>query len=487
MNGVDKPDISPEAKEQAEKFKAEANELYKKQDFNGAIELYTKAIETNPCSAIYYANRSIANLKLENFGYALNDASKAIEVDRNYIKGYYRRAAAYMSLGKYKQALSDLATVTKFRPNDSDAKMKYNECNKIVKKLMFEKAIAVNDTRSIADSINFESMTIEDDYSGPALDNGKVTKTFMEELLRTYKDQKKLHKKYAYSILLQVKSLFEKQPTLVDINIPDNEKITVCGDIHGQFYDLLNIFEINGQPSETNPYLFNGDFVDRGSFSIECIFTLFGFKLLYPDKFFMARGNHESDNMNQIYGFFGECRAKYSSEMCDLFTEVYNMLPLAHCINKRILIMHGGLFSKDGVTLDDIRNIDRNRQPPEEGLMCELLWSDPQDGMGRIPSKRGVGIQFGPDVTKAFCDHNNLDFIIRSHEVKQEGYEVQHDGRCITVFSAPNYCDSANNKGAFIKLKAPALKPEYVVYNCVPHPPVSALMYAHNSFLSFFN
>lgn len=168
-------------------------------------------------------------------------------------------------------------------------------------------------------------------------------------------------------ILLQVKSLFEKQPTLVDINIPDNEKITVCGDIHGQFYDLLNIFEINGQPSETNPYLFNGDFVDRGSFSIECIFTLFGFKLLYPDKFFMARGNHESDNMNQIYGFFGECRAKYSSEMCDLFTEVYNMLPLAHCINKRILIMHGGLFSKDGVTLDDIRNIDRNRQPPEEG------------------------------------------------------------------------------------------------------------------------
>lgn len=119
--------------------------------------------------------------------------------------------------------------------------------------------------------------------------------------------------------------------------------------------------------------------------------------------------------------------------------------------------------------------------------MCELLWSDPQDGMGRIPSKRGVGIQFGPDVTKAFCDHNNLDFIIRSHEVKQEGYEVQHDGRCITVFSAPNYCDSANNKGAFIKLKAPALKPEYVVYNCVPHPPVSALMYAHNSFLSFFN
>lgn len=101
--------------------------------------------------------------------------------------------------------------------------------------------------------------------------------------------------------------------------------------------------------------------------------------------------------------------------------------------------MHGGLFSQDDVTLEDIKNISRNKQPPEEGLMCELLWSDPQPQRGRAPSKRGVGCQFGPDVTEKFLEANKLDYVIRSHEVKNEGYEVAHDGKCITVFSAPNY------------------------------------------------
>jgi serine/threonine-protein phosphatase 5 len=119
--------------------------------------------------------------------------------------------------------------------------------------------------------------------------------------------------------------------------------------------------------------LFNGDFVDRGSFSVECILTLFGFKLLYPDKFFLSRGNHESQTMNQMYGFEGEVRAKYSGQMAELFTEVYNWLPLCHLLNKQVLVMHGGLFSKDNVTLDDIMAVDRNRQPPEDGKIGESL------------------------------------------------------------------------------------------------------------------
>ena len=133
---------------------------------------------------------------------------------------------------------------------------------------------------------------------------------------------------------------------LVDIDVPEGKKFTICGDIHGQYYDLMNIFELNGLPSEENPYLFNGDFVDRGSFSVECIFVLFGFKLLYPNHFFMSRGNHESENMNKMYGFEGEVKSKYSANMVDLFTEVYNWLPLSHCINNKVIVMHGGLFSK---------------------------------------------------------------------------------------------------------------------------------------------
>ncbi|XP_008480137.1 serine/threonine-protein phosphatase 5 [Diaphorina citri] len=592
-------EVSVEDKERAEKLKAEANEHFKNQAYNKAIELYSAAIEVNP-TAIYYANRSFAYLKTEAIGYALNDASKAIELDQTYTKAYYRRAAAYMSLGKFKLALRDYEAVHKARPNDKDAKAKFTECNKIVKRLAFEKAISV-DSKSVAESINFENMCLmcellwsdpqipngrapskrgvgvhfgpdvtkaflernkleyiirshevkQDGYevahdglmcellwSDPQIPNGRapskrgvgvhfgpdVTKAFLERnkleyIIRSHEVKQdgyevahdgrcitvfsapnycdsvgnkgafitmkvrmqikgKLHRKYAYRILMDIKALFMTQDSLVHITVEDEAKFTVCGDIHGQFYDLMNIFELNGLPSPDNPYLFNGDFVDRGSFSVECIFTLFGFKLLYPNHFFMARGNHESAYMNQIYGFEGEVKSKYTDLMAQFFTEVYNWLPLCHCINNKVLVMHGGLFSSDNVTLEDIRTIDRNRQPPDEGLMCELLWSDPQIPNGRAPSKRGVGVHFGPDVTKAFLERNKLEYIIRSHEVKQDGYEVAHDGRCITVFSAPNYCDSVGNKGAFITMKGKDMVPHFTTYEAVPHPDVKAMKYA---------
>nr|CAG4643841.1 EOG090X03S1 [Lepidurus arcticus] len=478
--------LSQDKIHEAENLKEQANEFFKNQDYNEAINFYSKAIECNPASAVYFANRSFAYVRCECFGYALQDASKAIELDKSYVKGYYRRAAAYMALGKYKLALKDYEAVSKARPNDKDARLKYTECNKIVKKEAFEKAISVDSVKkSIADSIDIENMAIEDEYIGPALEKGQVTIKFVTELIQAFKEQKKLHKKYAYKILVDAKLFFRNQPSMVDISVPEDGKFTVCGDIHGQFYDLMNVFKLNGLPSESNPYLFNGDFVDRGSFSVECIFTLFSYKLLYPNHFFMARGNHESHTMNQMYGFEGEVKAKYSTQMAELFTEVFNLLPLCHSINKRVLVMHGGLFAKDDVTLDDIRKTERNRQPPDEGIMCELLWSDPQPQNGRAPSKRGVGVQFGPDVTYKFLELNKLDYIIRSHEVKAEGYEIMHEGKCITVFSAPNYCDTMGNKGAFITMNGKDLQPKFTSYEAVPHPDVKPMAYA-NSLLSLF-
>uniref|UniRef100_A0A8C7Y6Y5 Serine/threonine-protein phosphatase n=1 Tax=Oryzias sinensis TaxID=183150 RepID=A0A8C7Y6Y5_9TELE len=447
-----------EAANEAELLKEKANNYFKEKDYENAIKFYSEALELNPSNAIYYSNRSLAYLRTECYGYALADATKALEVDKNYIKGYYRRATSNMALGKFKAALKDYETVVRVRPNDKDAKMKYQECNKIVKQKAFERAIASDETKkSVVDSLDIESMTIEDDYAGPKLEDGKVTVSFMTDMMEWFKEQKKLHRKCAYQ----------------------TDKLTICGDTHGQYYDLLNIFKLNGLPSDANPYLFNGDFVDRGSFSLEVILTLFGFKLLYPDNFHLLRGNHETDNMNQMYGFEGEVKAKYTAQMFQLFSEVFQWLPLAQCINTKVLVMHGGLFSEDGVTLDDIRKIDRNRQPPDSGPMCDLLWSDPQPQNGRSVSKRGVSCQFGPDVTESFLEKNKLDYIIRSHEVKAEGYEVTHSGKCITVFSAPNYCDQMGNKGAYIHLRGSDLKPEFHQFTAVPHPNVKPMAYAN--------
>lgn len=164
--------------------------------------MYTKAIELDAKNAVYYANRSLAHLRQESFGLALEDGIAAVKADPAYLKGYYRRAAAQMSLGKFKKALSDFEFVAKRRPNDKDASLKYTECNKLVKKQAFERAIS-NDVpeKTLAEvHADLESIAIEDDYVGPQLEDGKVTLKFMEDLMEFYKDQKKLHRKFAYKV-----------------------------------------------------------------------------------------------------------------------------------------------------------------------------------------------------------------------------------------------------------------------------------------------
>ncbi|KAK4398174.1 Serine/threonine-protein phosphatase 5 [Sesamum angolense] len=462
---------------QAEELKLLANEAFKgivdkglRRINSQAIDLYTQAIEVNKDNAVYWANRAFAHTKLEEYGSAIQDATKAIEIDPKYSKGYYRRGAAYLAMGKFKDALKDFQQVKKLCPNDPDATKKLKDCEKAVMKLKFEEAISVPESarRSIADTIDYHTIDVEPQYSGARIEGDVVTLDFVKKMMDDFKKQKCLHKRFAFQIVLQTRSLLRELPSLVDINVPDGKHFTVCGDVHGQFYDLMNIFELNGLPSEDNPYLFNGDFVDRGSFSVEVILTLFAFKCMSPSAIYLSRGNHESKSMNKIYGFEGEVRSKLSETFVELFAEVFCCLPLAHVINEKVFVVHGGLFSVDGVKLSDIRSIDRFCEPPEEGLMCELLWSDPQPQLGRGPSKRGV------------------DLVVRSHEVKDEGYEIEHDGKLITVFSAPNYCDQMGNKGAFIRFEAPDLKPNIATFSAVPHPDVKPMAYANN-FLRMFS
>ena len=214
---------------------------------------------------------------------------------------------------------------------------------------------------------------------------------------------------------------------------------------------------------------------------------MLAYKACYPDHFHLTRGNHETNNMNELYGFEGECVHKYDKETYKFFGQIFNWLPLSICLHshtdKKVVVMHGGLFDQAEVTLDDIRKIDRVRQPPESGLMTDILWSDPCYAPGRQMSKRGTSIQFGPDITRDFCTKNGVEYIIRSHEVKDEGYDSMHNNKCYTIFSAPNYCDQMGNKGAYINISGPDLTPDFKQFSAVPHPNVKPMQYSNMNML----
>ena len=241
------------------------------------------------------------------------------------------------------------------------------------------------------------------------------------------------------------KNILINQPVYLELEAPLN----VCGDIHGQFYDLLRLFECGGYPPTTN-YLFLGDYIDRGKFSLECICLLMCFKIKYPENFFLLRGNHECASINKMYGFYDECKRRCSVKLWKIFTDVFNVLPITACIEERILCMHGGL-SPDLQSLDQLKMIARPTDVPDNGMLCDLLWSDPDpQANGWGPNDRGVSVTFSSTIVDKFLVTHDLDLICRAHQVVQDGYEFFADRKLITVFSAPNYCDDFENAGGMI-------------------------------------
>ncbi|KAM3677537.1 serine/threonine-protein phosphatase with EF-hands 1 [Ammospiza maritima maritima] len=369
-----------------------------------------------------------------------------------------------------------------------------------------------------------KKIAVPDSYYGPRL-SFPLTVEDANALLHAFRNEQLLHARYVLQLLSETRRVLKEMPNITHLSTSYSKEITVCGDLHGNLDDLLLIFYKNGLPSEQNPYVFNGDFVDRGKNSMEILIILFAFLLIYPNDLHLNRGNHEDYIMNLRYGFTKEVSKKYKDhwkQILSLLRDVFSWLPLATIIDSKVLILHGGI--SDTTDLDFLNALERNKLkslmrppksvgnrqdhvkkktpmtkpskhtanqhvagktqhisstgftepsgsnlPPDPALkewkqILDILWSDPRSQNGCTPNKcRGGGCYFGPDVTAKLFERYNLKMLIRSHEFKPEGYEISHDGKVITIFSASNYYEEGSNRGAYIKLN-PELTPRFVQY-----------------------
>lgn len=291
--------------------------------------------------------------------------------------------------------------------------------------------------------------------------------SWIEQLSR---DCQKLSEQDVRALCQKGREIFSQESNVQPVRAP----VTVCGDIHGQYHDLMELFRIGGSIPNTN-YLFMGDYVDRGYYSVETVSLLICLKIRYPSRITILRGNHESRQITQVYGFYDECIRKYgNANVWNHFMDLFDYMPLTALIENQIFCLHGGLSPRIE-KLDHIRQLNRFTEVPHEGPMCDLLWSDPDDRAGWGASPRGAGYTFGQDISVAFNHANNLTLIARAHQLVMEGYNWSHDRNVVTIFSAPNYCYRCGNQAAIMELDE-SLNWTFLQYDPAPRkgePPVS--------------
>lgn len=245
------------------------------------------------------------------------------------------------------------------------------------------------------------------------------------------------------AVCTAVREALLSQPALIELSAP----VKIVGDIHGQYTDLIRLFEMCGFPPNAN-FLFLGDYVDRGKQSLETILLLFCYKLKFPENFFLLRGNHECANVTRVYGFYDECKRRCNIKVWKTFVDTFNCLPIAAIVAGKIFCVHGGL-SPSLTHMDDIRQIARPTDVPDYGLLNDLLWSDPADmETDWEANERGVSYCFGKKVIMEFLQRHDFDLVCRAHMVVEDGYEFFNDRILVTVFSAPNV--------SFLDSKSPA-------------------------------
>ncbi|CAH1389888.1 unnamed protein product [Nezara viridula] len=257
--------------------------------------------------------------------------------------------------------------------------------------------------------------------------------------------------------------IYSNEKNIIQLTTP----LTVAGDIHGQLPDLLELFSVAGEMPWTT-FLFLGDYVDRGYHSVETYLLLLCLKVSYPQRITLLRGNHESEEITQVYGFYDECLHKYGNILVWKYClNTFNILPIGAVIDNRLMCVHGGL-SPDLIKVDEIYKIERNMDVPHDGIFCDILWSDPDDQRkGWNVSPRGAGYLYGPDVVDKFRHDNNLDYIIRAHQLVLEGYKWHFKNTVLTVWSAPNYCYRCGNVASVLELSENR-STNFIVFDAAP-------------------
>ena len=250
----------------------------------------------------------------------------------------------------------------------------------------------------------------------------------------------------------EVKPIFQREPNILQIEAPFN----LFGDIHGQFSDLIHFLEMTGLPP-ANKLLFMGDYVDRGQNSVEVCALLFAMKLLFPGEVHLLRGNHECPEVNSMYGLLEECKSRFGKQGDLVFkhiNEVLCCLPLAAIINRKIFCVHGGI-SPLMKSIADIEHINRFGPIPDNGLLCDLMWSDPANTSDKWGMNgRGISCTYNRNAVIEFLRNNRLQLICRAHQLVSDGYKFFANNKLVTVFSAPNYCGNCGNDGAVMKINA---------------------------------
>lgn len=284
----------------------------------------------------------------------------------------------------------------------------------------------------------------------------------LDETIDLLRKGKHIPEETVYLLCLKCQELLINESNVTKVDTP----VTICGDIHGQLHDLLTLFEKSGGILN-NRYIFLGDFVDRGFYSLESFLLLLCYKLRYPDRLVLIRGNHETRQITKVYGFYDEIIRKYgNSNVWRYCCEVFDYLSLGAIINNKIFCVHGGL-SPDITGIDEIRIIDRKKEVPHEGAMCDLLWSDPDDVNTWSLSPRGAGFLFGKNEVDSFLYRNDVNLIARAHQLVMEGYKEMFGGSLVTVWSAPNYCYRCGNVAAVLRIED-NLERNYTIFEAVP-------------------